>query len=102
MRDIAKQTQNMRQRKQDYKPLGGFKLNKETVAMFILGSSEVQEVLMINRRRLNALVKTGKLTPFKELKRENLFWLPDVDRLKAEMMADSRTNLHKQSKLPVH
>lgn len=77
-------------------------MNKETAAMLILGSSEVQEVLMINKQRLNVLVQTGKLTPLKELKRENLFWLPDVDRLKAEMMKDSRTNLYKKSKLPVH
>jgi hypothetical protein len=70
-------------------------MNKETAAMFILGSTDVQEMLMINRSRLSALVDAGKLTPFKELKRESLFWKPDVERLRLEMMKDSRTNLYK-------
>jgi hypothetical protein len=71
-------------------------MNKETVAMFILGSNDVQELLMINRSRLKALVDAGKLKPFKELKRELLFWKPEVELLKEEMMKDSRTNLFKK------
>jgi hypothetical protein len=66
------------------------------VALNILGSQDVQEALMINRSRLAALVDSGKLTPIKELKREKLFWLPDVEKLKAEMKLDTRTNLYKQ------
>jgi hypothetical protein len=71
-------------------------MKKETAALYILGSNDVQEMLLINRQRLNVLVASGKLTPFKELKRESLFWKPDVERLKAEMMKDSRTNLFKE------
>jgi hypothetical protein len=68
---------------------------KEVAAMF-LGSNDVQEKLLINRSRLKALVDAGKLTPIKELKRECLFWLPDVEQLKKEMLQDSRTNLYKK------
>jgi hypothetical protein len=71
-------------------------MNKEDVAVFILGSNDVQEMLMITRARLKVLVDAGKLKPFKELKRELLFWKPDVELLKKEMMKDSRTNLFKK------
>jgi hypothetical protein len=71
-------------------------MSKEKAANMILGSTDVQEVLMINRSRLKALVDAGKLTPMKELKRESLFWKPEVEKLKAEMMLDSRTNLYKK------
>jgi hypothetical protein len=70
-------------------------MNKETVAQFIVGSTEVQEILMVNRQRLRALVLAGKLTPFKELKRESLFWKPDVEMLKDELALDPRSNLFK-------
>lgn len=63
----------------------------------ILGSSDVQEMLMINRSRLAALVEAGKLEPIKELKREALFWLPDVEQLRKEMILDTRTNLYKMA-----
>jgi hypothetical protein len=53
-------------------------------------------MLMINRSRLAALVDSGKIAPIKELKREKLFWLPDVEKLKSEMILDSRSNLYKQ------
>jgi hypothetical protein len=71
-------------------------MSKETAAGMIMGSTDVQEVLMINRSRLKALVDAGKLTPMKELKRESLFWKPEVEKLKAEMLLDSRTNLFKK------
>jgi hypothetical protein len=70
-------------------------ITKLNIQEFILGSLEVQERLLINRSRLNALVHSGKLEPVKELKRELLFWAPDVERLKNAMMRDSRTNLFK-------
>jgi hypothetical protein len=70
-------------------------ITKLNVQDFILGSLEVQERLLVNRSRLKALVDAGKLEPVKELKRELLFWAPDVERLKAEMMKDTRTNLFK-------
>lgn len=73
-------------------------MDKETVAMFILGSTEVQEILMVNRQRLRALVEAGKLTPVKELKRESLFWKPDVEMLKSELARDPRSNLYKSQK----
>jgi hypothetical protein len=61
----------------------------------VLGSYDVQEMLMVSKVRLKALVDAGKLTPVKELKREYLFFLPEVEQLKHEMMKDSRTNLFK-------
>lgn len=70
-------------------------MTKENAAAMILGSCDVQELLMINRSRLFALVAAGKLKPMKELKRELLFWKPEVEKLKEEMMKDSRTNLYK-------
>ena len=76
-------------------------MNREAVKKIIdsnlLGSNDVQEVLLINRSRLKALVDCGKLNPIKELKRESLFWLPDVEALKKEMLLDSRTNLYKNA-----
>jgi hypothetical protein len=76
-------------------------LNREAIKKILdsnlLGSNDVQEVLLINRSRLKALVDCGKLTPIKELKRESLFWLPDVEALKKEMLLDSRTNLYKSA-----
>jgi hypothetical protein len=73
-------------------------VTKEMIHENIYGSTEVQDALCINRSRLNALVKGGKLNPIKQLKKENLFYKPEVDRLKREMQLDSRTNLYKQSK----
>jgi hypothetical protein len=69
---------------------------KKIIQENILGSHDVQEMLLVNRQRLRALVEAGKLTPIKELKRESLFWLPEVDQLKKEMLNDSRTNLYKK------
>lgn len=70
----------------------------DIVVAGILGSHEVQEMLMINRQRLNVIVKNGKLKPIKELKNEKLFYKPDVEKLKQEMLLDSRTNLYKKMK----
>ena len=76
-------------------------MNRETIKKILdsnlLGSNDVQEILLINRSRLKALVDCGKLNPIKELKRESLFWLPDVEALKKEMLLDSRTNLYKSA-----
>lgn len=65
------------------------------IEMNVLGSQDVQDILMINRARLKALVDAGKLKPIKELKRESLYWMPDVEKLKKEMMLDTRSNLFK-------
>jgi|1186.fasta_scaffold911711_2 hypothetical protein len=69
---------------------------KQEIIANILGSNEVQELLMVNRSRLSALVEAGKLTPVKELKASSLFWLPEVEKLKKEMSLDPRTNLYKK------
>jgi hypothetical protein len=69
---------------------------KQEIITNILGSNEVQELLMVNRSRLSALVEAGKLTPVKELKASSLFWLPEVEKLKKEMSLDPRTNLYKK------
>jgi hypothetical protein len=74
-------------------------MKKLQVAANILGSSEVQEMLFINRSRLSALVIEGKITPLKQFAKEKVFWLPDVERLAAELMKDTRTNLYKNGGL---
>lgn len=77
-------------------------MNREAIQSILntnlLGSNDVQEMLLINRSRLKALIDCGKLEPIKELKREYLFWLPDVEALKKEMLLDSRTNLFKSAR----
>lgn len=73
-------------------------MKKELVAQMVLGSGEVQEMLLINRSRLNALVEEGKLKPMKELKREFLFWLPEIEAFKKHLLLDSRSNLYKHMK----
>lgn len=63
----------------------------------ILGSQDVQDMLMISRTRLKALVDEGKIQVFKELQRERLFWLPEVEKVKKSMLKDTRSNLYKQN-----
>lgn len=74
-------------------------MSRSQVASFvgsdILGSEEVQDLLMINRSRLSAMVKAEKIKPIKELRKENLFWRPDVLALREELLKDTRTNLYK-------
>lgn len=74
-------------------------MKKAEAAANILGSTEVQEMLCINRRRLSAFVLEGKIKPIKQLAKEKLFWLPDVEQLAAELMKDKRTNLYKNGGL---
>jgi hypothetical protein len=62
----------------------------------ILGSHDVQDALCINRSRLKALIDEGKLSPVKELKNEKLFWKPQVDALREQMLKNERTNLYKK------
>lgn len=75
-------------------------MKKDTLQFIenIMGSHEVQDTLCINRQRLNAIVKSGKLNPIKEMKNECLFWKPHVNKLMQEMLLDSRTNLYKKMK----
>jgi hypothetical protein len=73
-------------------------MKRELAAKMVLGSGEVQEMLLIGKSRLKALVDEGKLQPLKELKREFLFWLPDVEAMKKDLLLDSRSNLYKQAK----
>ena len=47
---------------------------KKLIDSNLLGSNDVQEILLINRSRLKALIDCGKLNPIKELKRESLFF----------------------------
>ena len=73
-------------------------MEKEQAAQMVLGSYEVQEMLMIGKSRLYALIAEGKLKPLKELKREYLFWLPEVEAFKQQLLLDSRSNLYKKTK----
>lgn len=74
-------------------------MKKDQIAQMILGSTEVQEMLYINRSRLAALVEEGKLKPVKVLKKEKLFWLPEVEQFKKELLKDTRSNLYKREVL---
>lgn len=74
-------------------------MTKAEIAGNILGSTEVQELLFINRQRLAVLVAEGKLTPFKQLAKEKLFWLADVEQLAAELMQNKKSNLYKNGGL---
>jgi hypothetical protein len=71
---------------------------EEFINSQVLGSSEVQEILMVNKSRLAVLITTGKLIPIKELKREHLFYLPDVLACRDELMKDPRANVAKSKK----
>jgi hypothetical protein len=71
----------------------------EFVNSMVLGSLEVQEVLLITRSRLKALVDEQKLVPIKKLQRENLFWADDVEQLKKQYLKDKKSNLYKQQHL---
>lgn len=68
---------------------------KDLLNDMILNTTDVTEVLLINRSRVKALVEAGKITPLKVLKNDSLFWLPDVVALKKELLKDSRSNLFK-------
>lgn len=74
-------------------------MKKEQIAAMILGSHEVQEMLYINRSRLAALVTEGKLKPVKVLKNEKLFYLPEVESFKKELLKDTRSNIYKMEVL---
>ena len=74
---------------------------KDFVEKNVLGSHDVQEMLLITRARVKALVDAGKLVPIKELKRESLFLLADVEQLKKEMSLDTRTNLYKEGEVKI-
>jgi hypothetical protein len=74
-------------------------MKKEQAAEMILGSTEVQEMLYINRSRLAALVTEGKLKPLKQLKNEKIFWLPEVQSFKNEMLKDTRSKVYKMEVL---
>jgi hypothetical protein len=74
-------------------------MKKAEVITNILGSSEVQEMLQINRQRLSSFVIEGKITPIKQFAKEKVFWLPDVKKLAAELMKDKRSNLYKNGGL---
>ena len=74
-------------------------MKKEQAAEMIRGSTEVQEMLYINRSRLAALVTEGKLKPLKQLKNEKIFWLPEVQSFKNEMLKDTRSKVYKMEVL---
>jgi hypothetical protein len=67
----------------------------EFIQRNVVGSQEAQDFLMINRRRLSAMVEAGKLLPIKKLKGENLFFFPDLVQLKQILITDTRSNLYK-------
>ena len=68
---------------------------KDLLNDMILNTNDVTEILLINRSRVKALVEAGKLTPLRILKNDSLFWKPDVEALKKELLKDSRSNLFK-------
>ena len=63
--------------------------SKEEVDNFIrnevLITAEAMEILGVNRSRMSALIKTGKLTPIKKLGNVSIFLKTDIEAKKEEL-----------------
>lgn len=63
--------------------------SKEEVDNFIrnevLITAEAMEILGVNRSRMSALIKAGKLTPIKKLGNVSIFFKADIEAKKEEL-----------------
>ena len=73
-------------------------LKRAAAEQMVLDSNDVQEMLLISKSRLNALVDEGKLKTLKSVNRGYIFWQPDVEAFKQELLLDSRSNIYKAMK----
>ncbi|MDA7025066.1 helix-turn-helix domain-containing protein [Bacillus sp. CLL-7-23] len=53
----------------------------------VLGASEAQEILNVNKQRLSKLIKDGRIKPIKKIGQLNLLFRSDVIQLKQELEA---------------
>ncbi|WP_424162859.1 helix-turn-helix domain-containing protein [Bacillus amyloliquefaciens] len=56
----------------------------------VLSTSEVAEILNVNKQRMSALINTERIIPVKKIGRTSLFLRQDVETLKKELEANQK------------
>ncbi|MCY8127155.1 helix-turn-helix domain-containing protein [Bacillus spizizenii] len=64
-------------------------INKE-----VLSTTEVAEILNVNKQRMSALINTERIIPMKKIGRTSLFLRQDVETLKKELEANQKYRPH--------
>ncbi|MCA1233867.1 helix-turn-helix domain-containing protein [Bacillus velezensis] len=60
----------------------------------VLSTTEVAEILNVNKQRMSALINTERIIPVKRIGRSALFLRQDVEVLKKELEANSKHRPH--------
>lgn len=56
----------------------------------VLSTTEVAEILNVNKQRMSALINTERIIPVKKIGRTSLFLRQDVESLKKELVANQK------------
>lgn len=56
----------------------------------VLSTTEVAEILNVNKQRMSALINTERIIPVKKIGRTSLFLRQDVEALKKELEANQK------------
>ncbi|WP_332276136.1 helix-turn-helix domain-containing protein [Bacillus subtilis] len=56
----------------------------------VLSTTEVAEILNVNKQRMSALINTERIAPVKKIGRTSLFLRQDVEDLKKELEANQK------------
>ncbi|MEY8820797.1 helix-turn-helix domain-containing protein [Bacillus subtilis] len=56
----------------------------------VLSTTEVAEILNVNKQRMSALINTERIIPVKKIGRTSLFLRQDVESLKKELEANQK------------
>ncbi|KDE21635.1 DNA-binding protein [Bacillus subtilis] len=56
----------------------------------VLSTTEVAEILNVNKQRMSALINTERIIPVKKIGRTSLFLRQDVEDLKKELEANQK------------
>ncbi|MEC0584395.1 helix-turn-helix domain-containing protein [Bacillus mojavensis] len=56
----------------------------------VLSTTEVAEILDVNKQRMSALINTERIIPVKKIGRTSLFLRQDVETLKKELEANQK------------
>ncbi len=56
----------------------------------VLSTTEVAEILDVNKQRMSALINTERIIPVKKIGRTSLFLRQDVESLKRELEANQK------------
>ncbi|MER0468089.1 MULTISPECIES: helix-turn-helix domain-containing protein [Bacillus] len=56
----------------------------------VLSTTEVAEILDVNKQRMSALINTERIIPVKKIGRTSLFLRQDVEDLKKELEANQK------------